>query len=60
MVMQTYHQANAVNRLHINYCKYSLQDAFESIAQPNTTLLVCILYPVQYPYDPGTLPSSAN
>ncbi len=37
-------------------CKYSLRDAFQCIAQPNTTLL---LYPIQYFYDPGTLPSSA-
>ena len=41
-------------------CKYSLRDAFQCIAQPNTTLLDCILYLMQYPYDPGTLPSSAN
>jgi len=38
----------------------SLRDAFQCIAQPNPTLLDCILYPMQYPYDPGTLPSSAN
>jgi len=29
-------------------------------AQPDTTLLDCILYLMQYPYDPGMLPSSAN
>ena len=41
-------------------CKYSLRDAFQCIAQPNTTLLDCMLYPMQYLYDPGILPSSAN
>ena len=41
-------------------CKNSLRDAFQCIAQPNTTLLDCILYGMQYPCDPGTLPSSAN
>ena len=35
-------------------------DAFQCIAQPNTTLLECILCRMQYPYDPGTLPSSAG
>ncbi len=39
---------------------YSLRDAFRCIAQPNTTLLDCILYSMQYPYDPGTLLRSAN
>ncbi len=41
-------------------CKYSLRGAFQCIAQPNTTLLDCILYQMQYVYDPGILPSSAN
>ena len=36
-------------------CKCSLHDAFQRIAQPNTTLLHCIMYL----YDPGTLPGSA-
>ena len=35
-------------------CKYSLRGACQCIAQPNTTLLDCILYLMQYPYDPGT------
>jgi len=29
-------------------------------AMPNTTLLDCMLYQMQYLYDPGILPSSAN
>ena len=41
-------------------CIYSLRDARQCIAQPNTTLLDCILYLVQYLYDPGISPSSAN
>ena len=40
--------------------KHSLGDAFQCILQPTTTLLDCILYLMQHPYDPGTLPSSAN
>ena len=32
----------------------------DEAAQPNATLLDCILYPMQDPYDPGTLPSSAK
>ena len=39
---------------------YSLRNAFHCIAQPNTSLLDCILYPMQYPYDPGTLPRFAT
>ena len=37
-------------------CKYSLRDAFQYIAQPDTTssLLDCILYLVQYSCDPYT------
>ena len=34
--------------------------AFQCIAQPNMTLLDCILYPMQYLYDPGVSSSSAN
>jgi hypothetical protein len=41
-------------------CAYSLRGAFQCIAQPNTTLHDCILYLMQYLYDPGILPSSAN
>ena len=48
-------------RFAVGFCAYgSLRDAFQCIAQPNTTLLDCILYLMQHPYDPGTLPSSAN
>ncbi len=35
----------------------TLHDKCDSRTQP---LLDCILYLMQYPYDPGTLPSSAN
>ncbi len=41
-------------------CKYSLRGAFQCIAQPNTTLLYCILYLMQYLYDPGIFSSSAD
>ena len=40
--------------------RYSLRDAFQCIAQPKTTFLDCILYLMQFPYDPGVLPSSVN
>ena len=50
----------SVSDSFLRNCKYSLRDASQCIAQPNTTLLDCILYPMQYLYDPGTLPSSAN
>ncbi len=37
-----------------------LKHCMQCIAQPDTTLFDCTLYPMQYPYDPGILPSSAN
>ncbi len=51
---------HVLNDVTLRDCKNSLRDAFQCIAQPNTTLLDCILYQMQYPYDPGTLTSSAN
>ncbi len=50
----------SVSKSTLHDCKYSLRDAFQCIAQPNTTLLDCILCLMQYLYDPGILPSSAN
>jgi len=41
-------------------CKYSPRDAFQCIAQPDTTLLDCILYLTQQLYDPDISPGSAN
>ena len=36
--------------VNIYICLYSLRDALHCIAlQPNTTLLDCTLYPMQYP-----------
>ena len=46
----------------VQNCKYCQVNVviLQCIAQPNTTLLDCILYLMQYLYDPGILPSSAN
>ena len=46
-------------RLSMTY-KYSFRDAFQCIAQSNTTLLDCILYLMQYLYDPGMLNPKAQ
>ena len=54
------HSSFSVSDSTLRDCKYSFRDAFQCIAQPNTALLDCILYRMQYRYDPGTLPSSAN
>ena len=42
---------SAASTLHD--CKYSLRDAFQCVAQPNTTLLDCILYLMQVLYPHG-------
>jgi len=41
-------------------CKYSLPMHFNASRSLTQPLLDCMLYLTQYPYDPGTLPSSAN
>jgi len=45
------HVSFSVSEPTLHDCKYSLRDAFQCIAQPNTTLLDCMLYLMQYPYD---------
>ncbi len=45
------HSSFSVSESTLHDCKYSLRDAFQCIAQPTTTLLDCMLYLMQYPYD---------
>ena len=45
---------------HVPNCDWEMTAVNVNAAQPNTTLLDCTLYLMQYPYDPGILPSSAN
>jgi len=54
--------ATASSVSNLRNCTSSRQDTFQLIVQPKTTLLDCILYTylMQYPYDPGSLPSSAS
>jgi len=46
---QLYSIVKMTSEMHFN--------AFQCIAQPNTTLLDCIMYLTQYLYDPGILPA---